>query len=847
VYNFLAVLIMRCKHLPLALLILITSLIKANNADSLLTVIGKTENALDKAEAYFELAKIVEGSQPTLALEYLKTGFDLANSVSLSTSRKSLSPEADILKVKCLRFIGIIHSNMANYDEALNIYFEVKAILDNLKTLYTSPFDNEIQLINGKLLNNIGVVYSRQGVFRIAKEYYAQALEQNILLNDTIAIAVAYSSMGIVEARMANFTEALSFFQKALEFYLIKNDQDGIAQAYNNVGGIHFQTNNWNEALVLYTKAHDMYLTMNSLQRAAAVKSNIGMVHQKLGTFNTSMEYMLEALAMRTAINDKAGMVESFNNIGGLNSEIGNHTLAKEYYYKALDLATAIGDNRIKALSQINIGKVFFNNAQYANAIASTLKGLETSQTYEMKSTVQMAMKQLAEFYAATGDYKNGYKYSREFFDITQEIMDEQKARQLKELEIEYKAREKQQRIEALEQESLLQLAEIKQSRILSWILGLLFLSGIILTVFIFLLHKQRSRILVLQKENEAEKVIRKTDNNLQAILKTHAHGMILFDSELTVLSFNEKAANWFLRFTENSLSALQPITGIDHRVIKHISSNNLLDALKGYSSESEHEVIYKDQKYYYKFFCNPVFENDSDMIQSVSLMIEDVSDIRQHEERILADLNEKEALVHEIHHRVKNNLQVIISLIRMQGRQFNEPKLQEAFRDLEQRIATMSYVHEDIYKSTNLAAIPLNDYIEKISATLSGLYRGKARVYSHLELQNNLLNIDMAMPCGMLINELVTNSLKHAFTNGDSKNNRIDIHLVENPLNYELRVVDNGSGLKEGINPARLSSMGFHLVKVIVEDQLFGSWNIHSNTGVKVSIVFPKNKPELS
>lgn len=172
--------------------------------------------------------------------------------------------------------------------------------------------------------------------------------------------------------------------------------------------------------------------------------------------------------------------------------------------------------------------------------------------------------------------------------------------------------------------------------------------------------------------------------------------------------------------------------------------------------------------------------------------------------------------------------------------------KPKAAFRDLEQRISAMSYVHEELYKSHNLADINFDEYLKKISTNLVSIYNKSVRVNQYLFMENQDVNIDIAVPCGLIVNELLTNALKHAFpdnfTGSNGKEGKVvDIFFTEKDNTYELRLNDNGIGLPEEKDLEDISSMGFHLVKIIAEDQLRGSWQMESKDGVRARIEFPK------
>lgn len=821
------------------------ALLFSSEADSLLSRLNAAEDPLVRSELYLELGDLYEYTNPSQALAYYQQAYRVANSVSMSSTQRSLSPNADLLKAQSLRYIGIVFSDQGNFDNALEKFNEALQILEELRTMFTSPFRKEIDGKIAKLLNNIGIVYSRQGVFGIAKEYYLNALELYNELEDSISVAVAYSSLGIVEARQANLGEALNFFQQALDIYTLKVHQEGMAQSYNNIGGIHYQLENWDEALSLYVKAHEVFDQMGYLHRVAATSGNIGMVYQQKENYNLAREYLLQSLEIRQELNDLSGIVESYNNLGSLYESLDDYPTASQYYSQSYEIASEIGDQRVVSMSLLNIGRGYYHSGQINRAIEKVSEGLEIANEHNLKFVAQSALQQMADYHAAKLDYRSAFQYSSQHYRVSQEILDEQKARQISELEIEYRAREKQQRIELLEQESEFNSLKLKQSRTLSFVLGLLFFTVLIISAFTFVLVRQRNRIVLLKKENEAQTAIRKTDNDLKAILKTHAHGMLLFDNELSVVAFNTKANSWAEKFLGESLKNIDTFYNLRIPLIQELTSGIMQDALKGYSREVEKVISHEEKNYYFKFFCNPVFEEEGELIQSVSLMIENVTDRRNSEEQILSDLKEKETLIKEIHHRVKNNMQVIMSLIRLQSRQFNDKKQTLAFLELEQRIAAMSYVHEDLYKSENLSDILFEDYLRKISSNLSGSVNIPVRLYNHVDMRNPYLNIDLAMPCGLVVNELISNSLKHAFAakgpSGETHENRIDIYFAENPLNYELRIVDNGKGLKDGFDPHNTESLGFHLIKIIVEEQLRGTWQVIVNGGVKVSVVFPK------
>lgn len=815
--------------------------------ESLDEVYEETTDPVERMNLLLNHGDKYEFSDPLKAISYYQLAFETGTMVLNDSSKKNILPQIELLRAKSLRYIGIVHSHLGNYDDALDFFSQAQEILSDIRNYYTTPFKKEVDIKIGKLLNNIGMVYSRIGLFDIAGNYYQNALEIYTELVDSNSIAIAYNSLGIVEARQANLWEALKYFQEALEIYSSQGNKEGMAQTYNNIGGIYFQLTNWNEALQLYMKAHEAFKELEMSHRVAATLGNIGLTYQNLYEFDKALDYLKQSLEIREKYNYKGEMVESYNNLGTLYIELKDYQSANNYFRKSYELASQIGEQRIIALSLVNLGRGKFLDGAVNDAINYTIEGLEVAREHNLKFVVSSALEQLSEFYEAVGNYRQAYDYSRQHYLISQDILDEQKARQINELEIGYKAREKQQQIEILQNENELNQLKARQSGTLVFILALLLFLAVVVGVFTLLLLRQRNKITLLKKEQEAKSLIRKTDNDLKAILKTHAHAMILFDNELNVIAFNNMARKWAKEFLQIELSTGDSLFTLPNAIVNELINGVISESLKGQSKEVEKEIFSGNEELnYFKFFSNPVFDDREESIQSVSLMIENITGRKSSEARILSDLREKETLIKEIHHRVKNNMQVIISLIRLQTNELEGKDEQEAFIDLEQRISAMSYVHEELYKSHNLADINFDDYLGKISTNLISIYNKGVKVRNHLQVENNYLNIDIAVPCGLIVNELLTNALKHAFNKQASDKRpglrkQVDIYFSESESEYHLQVIDNGKGMKQKIDLENVSSMGFHLVKIIAEEQLRGIWNVKSNGGLQVSVVFPK------
>jgi PAS domain S-box-containing protein len=213
-----------------------------------------------------------------------------------------------------------------------------------------------------------------------------------------------------------------------------------------------------------------------------------------------------------------------------------------------------------------------------------------------------------------------------------------------------------------------------------------------------------------------------------------------------------------------------------------------------------------------------------------------DIDDLKQAEEAIKASLNEKEVLLKEIHHRVKNNMQVISSLVGLQADGSTDETMREVLRDVTYRVRSMALVHEKLYQSTDLARI---DFAEYIRGLLGYLWRahGAAAVRLMLDLEPVSLPVDTAVPCGLILNELAVNALKHAFR-GRSEG-EVTVALKSGADGrIRLSVADNGVGLPAGLDWRQASSLGLRLVQMLAA-QLGAEVEVSSGDGTRIDIVF--------
>jgi PAS domain S-box-containing protein len=232
----------------------------------------------------------------------------------------------------------------------------------------------------------------------------------------------------------------------------------------------------------------------------------------------------------------------------------------------------------------------------------------------------------------------------------------------------------------------------------------------------------------------------------------------------------------------------------------------------------------------------NPIETDEGTMVLSA---IVDISDRKHREESIHAALKEKDILLGEIHHRVKNNLQIVHSLLDLQSGTITDPVALGLMRESQNRVRSMALIHQTLYESKDFARVDFGNFLDALVPTLVSSYGVSAeRCALAIDAQEVLLPINAAIPSGLIVNELIANALKHAFP--DSRVGNISINLTQDPgERVLLTVTDDGVGIPEDLDIANATTLGLQLVTLLV-DQLGGELDIHRANPTRFSVRFP-------
>jgi len=259
----------------------------------------------------------------------------------------------------------------------------------------------------------------------------------------------------------------------------------------------------------------------------------------------------------------------------------------------------------------------------------------------------------------------------------------------------------------------------------------------------------------------------------------------------------------------------------------------------KGTTFNYEYRTILKDGSIRVIYAQGEVSFDSAGKPVKISGTAMDITERKHKDEQIKASLKEKEVLLREIHHRVKNNMQIISSLLAHQMESITDESVTGIFTESQNRIISMSLVHEKLYQSRDLRSIGFEEYINDLGANLFQSYNIQTgNVKLNINVENIFLDIDLAIPAGLIINELITNSLKYAFPGGMKGEISVTFRSAGENL-LKLVVSDNGIGFPKDLDFRKTRSLGLHLVTILTENQLHGKINMNSNKGTEFQITF--------
>lgn len=346
---------------------------------------------------------------------------------------------------------------------------------------------------------------------------------------------------------------------------------------------------------------------------------------------------------------------------------------------------------------------------------------------------------------------------------------------------------------------------------------------------------------LAVQKKYDEQMLFEQT-SKLTSIIENSSHLFWTYDQKQGLTSFNKNYIDavfdlygFYPKIEPNTMNRVK------EKSLQPFWDKKYEEAFKGKKVEFITErTNTKGNRIIREVFLNPIFNENKEVVL-VSGIAHDITDKQIAEENLKGSLKEKEVLLKEVHHRVKNNLQVISSILNLQSSYVEDEKTITILRESQDRIKTMSIIHESLYQANDFSKINFSQYIVSLSKNLVLSYGNlNSFVETVFEVEEVFLSLDLSIPCGLIINELVSNALKYAFK-GKEKG-KINIILTLKNGTVTIKISDNGVGMSKSINIKETNTLGLQLVTALVE-QIEGKLKIDYNKGTTFTITFKQTQ----
>ncbi|MES2760974.1 MAG: PAS domain S-box protein [Bacteroidota bacterium] len=337
----------------------------------------------------------------------------------------------------------------------------------------------------------------------------------------------------------------------------------------------------------------------------------------------------------------------------------------------------------------------------------------------------------------------------------------------------------------------------------------------------------------------ENENKILEQSAKLKAIFESGDQLMWTISKDLKLSSFNQNYANSIY-----DLYGYYPEIGKSMRSNKTLEYHSIWDekyslAFQGKQVEFISERTQRSGKKIIRQIILYPIKDTHNNVMEISGIGFDITENKKNEEKITQSLKEKDVLLKEVHHRVKNNMQVISSILNLQSSYVRDSYALNLLKECQNRIKSMAFIHESLYQTKNFESVNFSEYVTTLSKNLVHTYSiNTKKIRLILTLDDLYLNLDASIPCGLIINEIISNSLKYAFP--DNRDGIIFVTLRVDKNKVKIEVGDNGVGIPENIDIKNTQTLGLQLVDTLVE-QISGTLKLNRNKGTIFSIEFNK------
>ena len=482
-------------------------------------------------------------------------------------------------------------------------------------------------------------------------------------------------------------------------------------------------------------------------------------------------------------------------------------------------------------------------------------RGLRLAKKHYLKNYIQNGYRHLSTYFFRVGKFKEALENYKLYMTISDSIMMERNRGNISIIEANQRITGMEETNKFLKKQNEIQTLNLASQKVQYFFVRLLAAFGIIFMIIILirLLYDRKMRqnmqglyFRLTREKNECETLQQQTwvreqqyrflaENSIDFITRINSKNQRIYASPSSKEIYGYEPEEML---TKNPFDTSHP------DFISYFEEN-LSEMLK---KRSERQLVYKARRKNGSFFwvesvLNPVFDRVTGEFKEFVGVTRDIQERKTIEMQILEGTRQKENLLKEIHHRVKNNFAVLVSLINMQMGQSDNPELRKSLSNLQLRIRTMALVHEMLYRSKDFEKISFPDYIRSLASVVAGSFN-RRNIHVSIDTDEAVMDIESSIPLGLIINEVLSNSYKHGFPGESPGTIRIVLRKMAEDQTACLTIQDDGIGLPAGLTLEKSHTMGLQIIQILGK-QLDGEVVLKTDQGTLFSLCFP-NKTSL-
>ncbi|MCX6245336.1 MAG: PAS domain S-box protein [Bacteroidetes bacterium] len=749
----------------------------------------------------------------------------------------------------------------------------------------------------------VNVLNENAYLYRLSADSISYKLANNALklskeINYLIGEASANNNIGFFYYKHQKFLKAIEHLNATLLLYQQQPGDTVLMYANQLCGSIFYSLKRYDRAEVYLRKGISLAKKKNNVERIINLSIGIGLIMNEKGEMNDALNYFYYAYSLSKTKADINFEVWVLLNIGNLYLSHNQVDLALSFYKQAInksdqalqvvngklytlvghiyelksDYTNALEYNRIAlstrrkndyynlvASSLINIGHIYLKMGILDSSLYYLQTGLKTAKNSNANDFKENGYLNLYELYNLKKDWHHAFLALKDYIVSKEIFSSEINQNKIFILETNRIISEKEKETLLLKSENNIQSLQMRNRGLLILLFVSLFFLTLIVVVFIinlFLKNKKEKQIVeeinthlqdeIKEKEIENEE-LSKSEKHFRFLADNAADPIVLMDNNFKCL-YVSPFSELVLGYTPAELTEMNDFREIIHPDSQRAFQREFDTMLEfGDSSRFIYQAVKKDgSSFWAESTINPILNESTKELKAMLAISRDISHKIDQEEAMMQATSQREMMIKEVHHRVKNNLAILASIVSMQQREFSDTKTINVFSDLQFRVKAMALVHEQLYKSRDIEELEIRGYISNLIQTVSSTF-GNSRIKVHGEIYDEVLEVETVLSLGLILNELLTNAYKYAFPDNREGNIWVIYKKTRRqkrspyPMR-QLTVKDDGIGLPDNFTLKDRTSMGSQIIDLLSE-QLEADLVIDGTNGASFSLTLPTRR----